>query len=238
MAQIAATQAPDGSPQDTSEQTQQATQPVEPPNLATPEADPPWLAPRLERAKASAKQAAELEFVKSNGFDTVDAFNEWKAGADKATKAQKEAERAQMTELEQARAALADEQGKTAKAVEAQKAIEAKMTRIEAEAKTTSLCAQHGIKNTEYVLFSLARAKASHQGDEPFDEAKFVTDLAADDAQKGALGIASAPQARPAQTAPQQDGPEPPPNEDGTLRVKDMSAEAWNQRKKELGIIN
>jgi len=193
----------------------------------TPEA----LKARLDREREKSLEA----FVKSLGFDTLDAAHAWKAEADKAAKAAEDRKRAEMAELDRYKADLAEAQQAAAAADAKAKAAEAAAANAATQSRRLELLASKGVSNLRYGLFCLEQARAS---DPEADEGKVLDELLAKASEKAALGVAQpTPVAQPAQTAPSQSGPAPTPaSPQQSFDALAAAPDQWLARKRQLGL--
>lgn len=176
--------------------------------------------------------------IKELGVENVDALKSKLAQAEELQKKQAEAERASMSEQERLRADLAARDAAIAAAKAEADLLREQNARIQFEAQASSAFAQRGIKNTEFAMFKIEKARATAGGS--FDLAAEVEKLAADEAHRAALGIAAPPKetTNGVSTTPDNSAPPKPSSTQapGGKNAKDMTADEWAAHKRSLGL--
>lgn len=206
---------------------------VEPPAPETLTMTSEQLKERLERAQATARAT----FLKENGYESEEAFVAAKKAADEAAAALTEAERKEMSELEKYKADLAAEQAKTTEAEAKAAASEQAAVAARRESHLRSLFAQRGIVNADYAFHLVNKACGELAEGAQLNEESFLDGLIADEAQKAALGVPSAPPAEGlATTTPPVVQTPPPPGAPPTTDALAMDRAAWEAHKKKHGI--
>jgi len=220
-----------------------AVPPVEPP--AAPVPDPAITFPSTEAFNARVEQAARALLKKEIGIGDPKAIRQQIAEAEALKAAEEERRTAEMSELERERTARIAAEADSARYQEeaAESALEAHLARV---------CADRGIKDIEYASYRVrAAAEALEDGAEPLDSGEFLDSLLADARYRIALGVDDVapppdPTRQPATTTPANiarpgsvDGPPKPAVTTPAAVTTDanaMSPEAWEARKRALGI--
>jgi len=176
--------------------------------------------------------------LKDLGIDDPDAAKTRLDQLAAMEKANEDAKRAQMSEIERLRA-------DQAKANADAKAAMSRAEEAELRAHLHRVFAEEGVKNFDYGFFAVTRKLESIPEDETLDERAFLRDLAKDPTQAAALGIAAPPAPpappgqRPATSTPAAGTPPLPPGAGAPAPAKtafDMSPAEWAAYKARNGI--
>jgi len=192
---------------------------------------------RLERERVK----AQSDFLKSMGFDSVDAYNDWKKQHDAEQEEKAKLEREKMSEIERYKADAAELQKKIDEAEMARNAAVEEAEAARVEAHLHSVFAAKGIKNTEYAMFRIETKLNELGDDEELDENAFLDELLKDPSDSIALGVAAPEQknkSAPATTTHGKKGPDPkqPANSSPNKHASDMTNDEWQAFKKQHGL--
>lgn len=190
---------------------------------------------RLKRAKTKASKEAVSELLGELGFSSREELIDFRKSQEEKAKAEEEARRKEMTELEALRADLEAE--RKAREENEVRASEEEQRREAAELKAhlNSVCASKGITNTSYAFFKIEEELMRLEDGEELDEVKFLDELLSDETQKIALGIRS-PEMKKPTTVITKDGPDPKPQvEDKEFDAATASKEQVDARLAQLG---
>jgi len=190
------------------------------------------LGKRLERER----QKAQSDLLKILGFETVDAYQQWKKSADDLSAAKAEEERLKLSEIERYKADIADRDKRVAEAEAARKAAVAEAESARVSAHLHRVFASKGITGTEYALFRLEIELNKLEDGKELDENAFLDGLIKDPRERFALGVADTENGKsaPITTTTPQGGPPPrPPTSGGQKHTSQMTAEEWTAYKTE-----
>lgn len=179
---------------------------------------------RLERAKRSyLKEVA--------GTSDPKALETKLKRLEELEKAKVEAERAALTEQERLKA---DAQAAEARA---QAAIQERDA-IAFENRVSRICAELGVTNVEYAMFSIARAAEDLGDDGKLDPKAHLQGLLKEPTARAALGAPgeSTRQKEGATTTTAKTEPKPENTNPPTKSAFDLDAKTWQERKRNLGI--
>lgn len=148
--------------------------------------------------------------------------------------AEEERRKAQMTEIERAKAEAEEARVRAAK-------LEQELDARAFEARVAAACAAKGIRNTEYAMFSVIQAAESLGEGGSLDLDSYLAERLADPMTRAALGVESAPPvvATPATTTPVTSpgaAPPPPGVAPPAPSAFDLDTKAWAARKQALGL--
>ena len=234
----------------TTEATTPPTEPTAAPatEAATPPTETPAAItfPTTEAFNARVEQAARSMLKKEVGVGDLKTIKERMEQAAALQKAEEERNAAQMSELERERAARASAEAEAARYREeaAANAFEAHIVKV---------CAERGIKDIDYAKYRVkTAAEALEEGAPPIDERAFLDGLLQDPRHRVALGVddVSAPAVEPQRTAAvttpatvvRHGTPNSPPvpapitPAPQTQDAMSLSPEAWQARKRALGV--
>lgn len=189
---------------------------------------------RLERERGK----AQADFLKSMGFESMEAYEQWKADRDAEEEAKAQAEREKLSEIERYKADLAEAQKKVDEANAAQKAAAEEAEAARVEAHLHSVFAAKGIKNTDYAFFKIESKLNSLPDGEELDENAFLDELLADATEAAALGAGDFKgKPVPATTTQPKTGPAPkPPGANPNKHASEMDDAEWKAFKKAHGL--
>lgn len=182
---------------------------------------------RLERSRTS--------FLRAHGFASEDDLKALKQRDTERAKAEDDARRAALSREQQLQEDLEKER-------QARVQAEQRATQVQYEREIATACASLGVRNYDYALFEVGRARAAAPADQPFDAAAWLAaQIEAKPAMRAALGLEPETQTVTAPvTTTVGNGPTPPaPRTSGPpapASAFTMDAETWQAKREALGI--
>lgn len=180
---------------------------------------------RLERAKKA--------FLKeTTGLSDAKAVAEKLKRLEALEKAKEEAERASLTEQERLKADAQAAEERAQKAIQERDAIAF-------ESRISRICAELGVTNVEYAMWSIARAAEELDDDGKLDAKAHLQGLLKDSSSRAALGASGAGETKKTgatTTATTKADPKSGETESATKSAFDLDAKAWRAKRELLGI--
>jgi hypothetical protein len=182
---------------------------------------------RLERSRTA--------FLRAHGFKDEDELKALKKREEERSKAEDEARRAALSREQQLQEDLQREK-------DARLAAERQSQQVQFEREVATVCASLGVRNYDYALFEVGRARAAATPEQPLDIAAWLqAQIEAKPAMRAALGLEAPPQSvtspvtttvggQVTSTAPRVTGPGAPKT------AFDLDQAAWQAKREALGI--
>jgi len=186
------------------------------------------LGKRLERERLK----AQSDLLKTLGFETVEAYQEYKKNADALAAAKAEEERLKLSEIERYKADIADRDKKVAEAESARQAAVAEAESARVSAHLHRVFASKGITGTDYAMFRLEAELNRLPDGQELDENAFLDGLLKDPRERVALGLGDV-KTPPITTTTPPGGPPPKAPAAGQKHASQMTDEEWTAYKRE-----